>query len=395
MSQTIFNLHIETLSPVHIGSGRNLRGNFDYTVFTDERQMAVLDERKVFDLIGHDQLHRWLETIENGEDLLSYLRQRKPGLKPVDIASRVVSVKGKTPDLQSELREQIHLGAPLRPTIPGSSLKGAVKTAVLATLIRKEPNFVQQEENLWASGRRNKEVKDQQVLAHYLNQRENRNRRTGELEPNPNEDAFRFLRLSDVYFEQTCTLQARMANLSRDGWKWDDPRSPFVECIPAGQRSQTRLQFPADHVRLVREHNYMQKNLRYVSDPAYLFETINKHTAHLIQVELDFWLEEELDYTVMDDYIEQLQDFQAKVKACDSNTCILRLGYASGWESMTGRWAKDKDAFGDFILSEYSWDTVRIASRPKDERYDPSPFPKTRKTAGGMGPMGFVKMSFL
>ena len=395
MSQTTYDLHIETLSPVHIGSGRNLRGNFDYAMFTEERRLAVLDEKKVFDLIGRDQLQRWLAMIENGEDLLSYLRQRKPGLQPADIATRIVSIEGKIPDMQSELREQIHLGAPLRPTIPGSSLKGAVKTAVLATMILKEPNFVQKEENLWITGRRNKEVKDQQILAHYLNQRENRNRRTGELEPNPNEDAFRFLRLSDVHFDQTCTLQARMANLLRDGWKWDDPRSPFVECIPKGLHSRARLQLPVDHVRLVRERNYMQKNLRYVSDPEYLFETINKHTTHLIQSELDFWQEEELDYAVMNSYIEQLQDLQEKVKACDSNACILRLGYASGWESMTGRWAKDKDAFGDFILGEYSWDTVRIASRPKDERYDPSPFPKTRKTAGGAEPMGFAKISFL
>jgi len=393
MSQSTHTLQIETLTPVHVGSGRNLRGNFDYSIFSQEKQIAMLDERKIFDLIGRDQLPVWLAMIEKGEDILPYLRQRKPGLQSSDIARRVAALPGKEPGIQAELREQIHLGAAQYPSIPGSSLKGAIKTAVLATLIRKDPAFVQKEENLSVMGRKGSMVKDQKILAHYLNQKENRNR-NGELEPSPNEDAFRFLRISDAYFAATSVLPALMFNMGYTDWKADEKRSPFVECIPAGQITSTRLQMPQDHIQLVERKGYMKKNLQFVQELPYLFQTINKHTAHVLQSEIDFWKEEKLDYTALDSYIEQLEELIQQTNSIGPNACILRLGYGSGWDSMTGRWAKDNDAFGDFILEEKVWFMVTGASRPGDSKYgNDVPFPKTRKSAAGAGPMGFVKLS--
>jgi CRISPR-associated protein Csm5 len=395
MSQSNQLLQIETLTPVHVGSGRNLRGNFDYAHFVAENQIGMLDERKIFDLLGRDQLTTWLAMIEKGEDIIPYLRKRKEGLQAADVSRRIASLSGKAPGLQSELREQIHLGAKQHPALPGSSLKGAIKTAVLATLIRNDPAFVQIESNLSVMGRRGKEIKDQKILANYLNQRENRNR-NGDLEPSPNEDTFRFLRISDAYFGKTCVMPALMYNMLRSGWQADEKRSPFVECIPKGQMAQTRMQFPKDHIQLVERKGYMSKNLRFVQDLPYLFQTINKHTAHLLQSEIDFWKEERADYTPLEAYIERLEELLSQVNTAKPDTCILRLGYGSGWESMTGRWAKDKDAFGDFILEEKLWFAVTAASRPNDAKYSSdTPFPKTRKTGGGVEPMGFVKISVL
>lgn len=392
MSQSVHTLHIETLTPVHVGSGRNLRGNFDYAIF-DNSQIALLDERKIFDFIGREQLPTWLAMIEKGEDIVPYLRQRKPNLQAADIARRVAALPGKAPGLQSELREQITLGAAQQPCIPGTSFKGAIKTAVLASLIRKDPAFVKKEDNLKVTEKHKKVVKDEQVLAHYFNQKDHYNR-DNELEPSPNEDVFRFLRISDAHFTTTNVIPALMYNMIlAKGWQPDENRSPFVECLPAGQTTTARLQMPQDHIQLVEQKGYMKKNLRYVQDLPYLLQTINKHTAHLLQSEIDFWKEETLDYTPLDEYVEQLGTLLQQVQNVGSNACILRLGYASGWDSMTGRWAKDKDAFGDYILENDAWYMITAASRPGDSKYsDNTPFPKTRKTAAGMGPMGFVKL---
>ncbi|PSR05964.1 MAG: type III-A CRISPR-associated RAMP protein Csm5, partial [Bacteroidetes bacterium SW_10_40_5] len=127
---------LTTLTPVHIGSGRVLSFNTEYLNFPNEGVCGVIDEQKVLDIIGTENIDKWVATINNQEDLLEYLKQRKPDLKPEDVASRVL--KGKFPrNTRVSLREQLFAGKG-KPLIPGSSLKGPIRTAYLNTQLEQK-----------------------------------------------------------------------------------------------------------------------------------------------------------------------------------------------------------------------------------------------------------------
>ena len=49
-------VQIETLSPVHVGSGVELQSNFEYLYFADENCLVVIDDAKVLDILGEDNL---------------------------------------------------------------------------------------------------------------------------------------------------------------------------------------------------------------------------------------------------------------------------------------------------------------------------------------------------
>jgi CRISPR-associated protein Csm5 len=59
----IKNIKVETISPVHIGSGEEL--NKDIEFITDSNQMlGIIDERKVLGIIGEENINQWVNLIE-------------------------------------------------------------------------------------------------------------------------------------------------------------------------------------------------------------------------------------------------------------------------------------------------------------------------------------------
>ncbi|NLU52748.1 MAG: type III-A CRISPR-associated RAMP protein Csm5 [Clostridiaceae bacterium] len=132
---------LETLTPVSIGSGEVLSQFTDY----------VYDNDYVY-YLDHDLLINELTQKENSEELLDEFvktvydqaklntRKRfnlKDFLIKHDIDYKTCCSK-KIP-VQDEIKEQIqlHIKAGSRPYIPGSSLKGAIRTALLAFLFEK------------------------------------------------------------------------------------------------------------------------------------------------------------------------------------------------------------------------------------------------------------------
>ena len=112
---------VETLTPLHIGSGRMLQGNTEYLYFSNEREVALVSEHKVLDIIGEENLDTWTGIIGRGDDLLEYLNKRRPGLKPIDTSRRLLPVLGKrSPGGNQTIREQLFSGNG-QPILPGSS----------------------------------------------------------------------------------------------------------------------------------------------------------------------------------------------------------------------------------------------------------------------------------
>ena len=64
MSLNTLPIEIKTLTPIHIGTGVELQHNYEYVYFAAERQIAVLDERKVQALIGKEHIDHWVAAID-------------------------------------------------------------------------------------------------------------------------------------------------------------------------------------------------------------------------------------------------------------------------------------------------------------------------------------------
>jgi len=129
-------VEIEVLSPLHIGTGRALQRGYDYTVFRD--QMWRINEDPLF-------ADKYIQAGENQQALNRVLmgRPAEELLEPSDYRLHPEYFRYHMPGQPraegqgAELREC--LKDPYdRPYIPGSTLKGALRTVVAWTIFREE-----------------------------------------------------------------------------------------------------------------------------------------------------------------------------------------------------------------------------------------------------------------
>jgi CRISPR-associated protein Csm5 len=384
-------IQIETLTPVHIGSGVSFEQNRDYLFFDAERSIGVVQPDRVLQVISGGEtaqlndISKWVTSIDNRESILPFLLQRKPDLKAADISRRVLKVRGTAPVTDKPMREQIHSGNE-QPYIPGSSLKGSIRTAFLDRLIKADEGaYVKNARNL-------KNFKGKydanQLMEHYFGK-------------DPNHDVLRLIQVGDAYFDQTECLYTTVINGKQDGsWTTKPAINQYIEVIPKGATTTAKLSLNADMLKATLKNSVKPKG-KDREKPPYkifddkktlldllplqtLFKNINDHTAALIEAEIDFWLNEQSNPEPLGDYVEILQSILEKIDQAKPNECILRLGWGTGYLNMTGDWQywymdrQDYDDMVDFI---------------RDGKYGGMVYPKTRRLIEGGMPLGFLKLT--
>jgi CRISPR-associated protein Csm5 len=330
MNQILYKYYIavETLTPVHIGSGRELMGNFEYLFFKKDRKIALIDEHKVLNLIGTDQIDKWVSIIDQGGNLLHYLLQRTRNLQAKDVSQRIISVPDQGPEQGKHAQtilEQLHNGTG-KPMLPGSSLKGALRTAVFTGLLLeyKAPGRLLQEtyKKKW-DRKKNREIytfKDKELQKKLLGE-------------NANQDTFRMLRTGDIHFTQTEAFPTLTVNKKYNGWMMDSKISPYLECIPSGQKSICELS-------IIKNRNILDSlaNIPFKTWEE-LCAIVNDHTRRLLKDELAFW-ESEHNPPLTATYLEHLQKLLKQIPE-DHEACLLRIGYGSGVNFMIGGWQSE------------------------------------------------------
>lgn len=359
-------IYIQTLSPIHIGSGKELIANTEYLHFTEEYSMlVVIDENKILDIIGEENIDKWISIIQKNEDLKDYLSLRKKDLKSDDIKKRIIYLQSTNISNNKTLKEQLHNGEGL-PYIPGSSIKGAIRTAIVAKLASEN-------KDLSKSNLKNRKGNfDGQQIEKKL------------FGFNPNEDVFRFLQVGDAYFDyETNAVKSEVINLEGNKWRFKKGSSSIVECIPQGIDD---IYFKMKiNKKLIDLNN--KKNQSKFLDEKELFKIINNHTKRLIDKEIEFWKEQDnIDFNVFEDYLQNLKDLKETADNCKDNEAVLRIGFGSGWNFITGAWSTDEEIMNDF-------DYERFLSQVRKKKYgDNVPFPKTRMIADNGDLFGFVKL---
>lgn len=361
------NIQLQTLTPVHIGSGTELQGNSEYLYFQKEGKVAVIDPEKVLGILGEENLSQWIAAIEESDrkpDAFStLLHSRKNALQAADVALRIIACKTST---GKPIREQIRSGNGMY-LMPGSSLKGSIRTAVWGELILDNTKLAKEKRNLGITDQRgNIRWSDQPLSKTFFGS-------------DPNHDIFRLLQVGDAAFSATEVFQTDVLNKYGNNWRIKQELTQFVEAIPAGVSATAQLNF--NDLLKKRSKDTFDRNAAKL-ELNELFPLINQHTQRLLEDEINYWNDDADNPEALGDYVEEMDRVLAISQSCNDRECVLRLGWGSGFRSMTGDWHG--------AMTEEDYERLVKSLRPRHP--EDLVFPKTTRFIKGGMPLGFVKV---
>lgn len=361
-------VNITTLTPVHIGSGNILQYNTDF--IDDEKYFFIIDEKGIFNLIGAEHLSDWILSIEREDNTKEFVKRFAPNSNVKDYSKRrmrsfvnpAMLTKGTT------LKEQIHDGRGF-PYIPGSSIKGAIRTAVVASLAHQVVDKEKKVVNV--RGKYSAKEIEKELFGQMTN------------------DIFRFIHVSDVFFskdtEEAHLLEMYLNITHQDSLRpKNDNKKQIVETIGKDKEVFGEIRIKNElYDWTKRQLGSLGKLPEGMKTLSGLFQLINHHTANLVDEEIAYW--KAIDKVGADVYLEKMTKIRDKIYAChEGRECVLRVGHSIGWRFTTGAWSELLDNF-DYIIT---------ASRPFDkERYRDYDFPKSRRADKDGDLLGFIKMT--
>jgi len=364
-------INIETLTPVHVGSGNLLYNNTDFVQVNigGEPHIAVISEDKIWKLLGEQHLDKWLIAIAKKENLKEFLKRFAPEAKSKDYSKRRMPLYCRLKE-NDTLKECIHNGIGL-PYIPGSSIKGAIRTAILAS----RANMISNKENKIQQDKRGRIVITGANIEQEL------------FGKDPNSDIFRFIQVGDAYFDEETEIATRLINLNirqnSDDLR-DSSKSQIVEAIGMEAKSEFQMKVSKEYYEFVKKNNSNIGNLP-VSSIGDLFRLINEHTRNLIEEEINYWSDIIEHKDGGNDYVDEMQKILQEINHCEvGKSCVLRIGHASGWRFITGAWTEKIANFKNVVVP---------ASRPNNRNYEAYDFPKTRRWDEDSYILGFVKLT--
>lgn len=316
-------VEIEVLTPINIGAGseKDLMKGVDF--IEKDNKIYVLNLRKVAS-----------EGIDL-RDLSTYFANKQDQEiarilgKKIEIVSDVIFSKpaSATNDIKSFIKNEL-TGKPI---IPGSSLKGAIRSILFKNL-------------------RKNETKPEYVFGTIKN----------------GDDFMRFIKISDFGFETTELYNTKIFNLRKDsrskswegGWKhrFNGDNSTTVsfnhngfntifEAIAPNNKGYGTIMFAKtafNNFGVIRQKYGDEKS--QILDHRKLFEIINNHTKQYLKKESDFFSK----YQQAENTDKIIDGINKLIQAIpvDNSYCIMKMAAGSGFHSITGDWQ-----FDDFSIN--------------------------------------------
>lgn len=366
-------IKLTVLAPVHIGSGNLLQFNTDFfaTKQGENNYLRIVDERKIIALIGIERVEDWVLSIESKENTKDFIRRYAPNSKVSDYSKRRIE-DYSTGILQNDtLKECIHNGEGFA-YIPGSSIKGAIRTAILATFVKNKSGL----ENKIQIGKSGNNVSAKEVEKELFGR-------------DPNSDVFRFIRVGDAYFKPDCEIAIRGVNINIRNSKtdlYDGSKPQLLEAIGVTQKSEFQLKIDSKYYNWAVKNGFQGCKLTSeISAESSLFMLLNEHTRSLVESDLVYW--KNIDKTGAEEYIQHLEDLLKEIEQCKAGSeCVIRIGHASGWRFITGAWTERLSNFKSVVVP---------AARFRNNSYLEYDFPKSRRTDENTEMLGFVKLQLL
>ncbi len=377
---------LETLTPVHIGTGNTL--NFMDGCYANGRWYHI-DLDKVLEHPATDINALTSEMSQRDFQWQRYLSQRN--MNPAEFSA--YSLPCQQSPGTGEIREVIK-SVGHRPYIPGSTLKGAIRNALLGEILIKN-NEVYDKSSQWLQkkidqGPRGNPKKEQP--AHQIE--------SNVFGKDPNHDLLRALHVSDTAPLESDALEIGTAwtvtlnhhdKLVKKIDRGNEYKN-FVQQIPAGQCLTFTLKI--DEL-LFREREKQQLQFNNLQEE--ILRSINKVCSALasdiLATELEFFDIYDLD-RIASLYIK-LEDLNNDLP---ENTFLLQIGWGTGYHAntVTGVFANSHDPPRERWL-EIQKRFKLGESRSRRGHYDEREFPKTRRILyqghNPIAPLGWVKIS--
>ncbi len=378
---------LETVTPIHIGSGEIL--NFMDGCFTNGRWYHI-DLDKVLEHPTTDINALTSEMSQRDFRWQRYLQNYNTDLSELSSYSLPCQ---QSPEA-GEIREAIKsIGN--RPYIPGSSIKGALRTAFLSHLIDADDTLFQNSlahlQNLTrqtARGNPRRETPAKKIEQDAFGK-------------DPNHDLLRALQVSDTALLGSESLEI--------GTAWTvtlNQNAQLVQKIDNGQeyknfvqqiRSKQRLTFTLKVDELLfRERE--KTRLRFDAQQAEMLTDI----AEVCRSETQALMESEQGFFDTYNFTEIADLYDALIRLNETlleGAFLLQIGWGTGFHAntVTSAFTEFDEAPGDLLMGLRERFELGKSRSNREQPYDPREFPKTRRILyhgqNPIAPLGWVKIS--
>lgn len=364
-------LELKTVTPVHIGTGDKYGGAEIYRADTGFVRTSVSDIARKLEGKVYEEFLSGLE--EPGFRLADFLKNH-PDVKPKE---RYL-LKSPEKAISDEVRECIKTGFDI-PYIPGSSLKGAIRTALIWKACKDDPMFPP---DSWGRQRSNKKWIGAEYFSSILNLHP---RKT-----DPKYDLLRFLEVSDfmpvtphmhLYELKTWSLQKNRGMIQK-------PFSIYCETLWSKCEGTITLSPDIAHAFNHRDYTLLQKKLPLlgitesdlagIDDPVRHGKAEQKVMTHLKKIMKEFIaaaLEHDLALC-SEKGDEELQKAIQRMQGEHKEKDLIRLGFSIGTTYQT---VMDLIEKRDAELAAELITAMRLGRYPRDGDGDSvsPPYPKS------------------
>lgn len=379
-------LAVEILTPLHIGSGQTLHKSMDF--IAKDGVPFVVDQNGLFAVLasGKADLDALLRQSDDLEVLTGVLGDDELS----KFGYRLTPYGGGT-GVPEQVREGLK-NAFFQPYLPGSSLKGAIRTAIFSQSIMNgvDASVWKKTMPAWVDQSRRKKSEGRAGFA---------SNKLGKafFGASPNQDVMRALHVGEAIFSFNSLKMfdirwlniVKRGNLEEPQWRDISSRrnSPrpndilgiFVEALEPGTLGSLNMQW--DHFLLSDPAAWggAGRVIREIpKDFSGLTDLLNRHALHLLSREVAFF-----DQFKVDGPLRACRELLSMIRS-EPDAAYVRLSWGSGWNGMTGDWMDPETVTSMRELYD------REMGKTGAER-----FPKTRRLAvKGMPslPLGWIRL---
>lgn len=376
---------IELLSPLHIGNGNELK-MVDFYLDDDKNSIKRIDFNKFINYCFENGINLMEEMNKKqymtGRDFSITKFMGAKNIDPDGFTSYEVPAIIQKRERESEfaVKEHVKCGGAY---IPGSSIKGAIRTALMWRFLKDEDGVNLLFDEL------DRCLKEQRIDLKKIDDQISRK----VFGSDAHHDILRALRVSD-----TNTIGVEHLEVSEIKIVGNPQEIPvYVENLKTGTTATFDLHLDEDLLN-TKELNFKNHRLRKYMDVNKICEICNAFSKKVVEAHLGYLWE---NYNC-DNTIDKFEQLRGKVMQCNDNEMLLHIGWGGGWYSTTvGLLIEDHPKFTTSAgrnLRDWHIEkgTLRykfkLGRNPQTNRYA-ARFPKTRRITIEGEPLGWAKIT--
>ena len=299
----------EVFSPIHIGSGEKYIKGIDFVEL--DGKVIIYNNLKLLEMLKEDDLARATD-INFLEKLVKEILQRPEGKSFI-----IAEYSGRTKnEIFPFIRDSF-----MKPLIPGTSIKGSIRTAIIKHIVEEEKLNIRQllSEKLRKDPKRVRKNLDSPVIKEAL--------RNGH--DNAHFDVMRFLKTEDIYFENRDLIlyKINIKTKKRGGAQFVKGLELYAEMLRPGVKKEFELK--------IEEASFRDERVRAKLN----LDKYEKYFIDLTSVLKNFyerWIKKEIEELKKLEIVEIIDFYHELLKKLKEGYIPFHLGFGSGWRGMTG-----------------------------------------------------------